>query len=151
MFPQVLKTMSAKPKAVCNVWILLLLPVLGIAAASDLRLVDAVEKGDRETARSLLNEPIDVNAAQADGATALAWAAYRDDLTGESTTIIGRKHARGVVVFATARCELFQGNGDTRTRRTPRSRGADRPGSPGAPRHRGAQFLDAESAASLHR
>lgn len=80
MFPQVLKTMSAKPKAMCNVWILLLLPVLGTAAANDLRLVDAVEKGNRETARSLLNEPIDVNAAQADGATALHWAAHWNDL-----------------------------------------------------------------------
>ncbi len=73
--------MSVKPRAVYNVWILLLLPGLSLAAAQDdLRLVDALEQGNWETARSLLNEPVDVNAAQADGATALHWATHWDDL-----------------------------------------------------------------------
>jgi uncharacterized protein len=35
--------------------------------------------GDRSTVRSLLEKKADVNAPQADGATALQWAAYRDD------------------------------------------------------------------------
>ncbi len=42
--------------------------------------MDAVEKGNSEAARSLLQEPIDVNATQADGATALHWAAHWNDL-----------------------------------------------------------------------
>lgn len=45
----------------------------------DLRLIDAVRLQDAAAARRLLDEPVDVNAAQADGATALHWAAYLDD------------------------------------------------------------------------
>ena len=51
-----------------------------IAAGGDLRLVKAVEQGDKEAVRSLLEQNVDVNSVQPDGATALAWAAYRDDL-----------------------------------------------------------------------
>jgi ankyrin repeat protein len=45
-------------------------------AASDLRLVDAVKRRDPHTVQSLLGAHINVNAAQPDGATALAVAAY---------------------------------------------------------------------------
>jgi len=48
-----------------------------IAAISP--LADAVEKSDRAVMRALLKQRADVNAAQADGMTALHWAAYRDD------------------------------------------------------------------------
>jgi ankyrin repeat protein len=50
------------------------------AAASDLSLVEAVKQGNKEAVRSLLNQRIDVNVAQPDGTTALAWAAERADL-----------------------------------------------------------------------
>jgi ankyrin repeat protein len=52
-----------------------------VVEGSDLRLVDAAKAGDQETLRALLKEGADVNIAQADGATALHWAAHRDDLT----------------------------------------------------------------------
>src|SRR5437868_4311929 len=45
-------------------------------AATDLRLVDAVKRRDQKTVASLIHEHADVNAAQPDGATALAWAAH---------------------------------------------------------------------------
>ncbi len=62
-------------------WIVFLLSVGSLAAPSgDLRLVDAVKNRDREAVRSLLKERVDVNAPEADGATALAWAAHWDDL-----------------------------------------------------------------------
>ena len=58
-----------------------LLSVAGLAAAgSDLRLVEAAKKQDQPAVRSLLQERVDVNAAQPDGATALAWAVHWDDL-----------------------------------------------------------------------
>jgi ankyrin repeat protein len=44
------------------------------------RLVDAAQRRDLAAARALIEEGIDVDAPQADGATALAWAAHRDDL-----------------------------------------------------------------------
>jgi uncharacterized protein len=43
-------------------------------------MADAAMNGDRATVQSLLNRKVDVNAPQADGATALQWAAYHDDL-----------------------------------------------------------------------
>jgi len=57
-----------------------LLSVASFSAAVDSRLVEATEKGDKEAVRSLLKQHADVNSPQADGATALAWAAHWDDL-----------------------------------------------------------------------
>jgi ankyrin repeat protein len=47
--------------------------------AADTRLVDAVKAGDKTAATSLLQQKADVNAPEADGTTALAWAARQDD------------------------------------------------------------------------
>jgi ankyrin repeat protein len=55
---------------------------IGIAtgtAAGDPRLADAVERRDRAAVEALLSQRIDVNAPQADGATALHWAAHWND------------------------------------------------------------------------
>jgi ankyrin len=49
------------------------------AAPRDGRLIDAVKNGNHATVRVLLREKVDVNASAGDGATALHWAAYRDD------------------------------------------------------------------------
>src|SRR5438552_10107589 len=51
-----------------------------IVAAIDPRLVQAVKNRDVESVRALLKQRVDVNALQGDGATALHWAAHRDDL-----------------------------------------------------------------------
>jgi len=64
-----------------TVWALVLVPVLGTGvAASDAPLADAAERRDQTAIRGLLKQRVDVNAPQADGATALAWAAHWDDL-----------------------------------------------------------------------
>src|ERR1700730_3969409 len=58
-----------------------IVPLLGVAvSAEDLRLVDAGKNRDRAAVRSLMDQHVNVNATQADGTTALAWAANRDDL-----------------------------------------------------------------------
>ena len=49
-----------------------------VAAAPQPRLADAAENGDGATVRSLLDAGADVDSAQADGTTALHWAAYHD-------------------------------------------------------------------------
>jgi ankyrin repeat protein len=61
------------------VGVALALLVMG-AAAGDLPLVDAARSADTEAVRRLLQGKIDVNAAEPDGATALHWASYRDDV-----------------------------------------------------------------------
>src|ERR1700729_3932063 len=52
---------------------------LCFAAAPDLRLLDAVKRRDHKAFTALLRDKAEVNAAQPDGATALAWASYLDD------------------------------------------------------------------------
>jgi ankyrin repeat protein len=49
-------------------------------AAPDHRLADAAEKRDKDVVRRLLQQHVDVNTPQPDGATAIAWAAHWDDL-----------------------------------------------------------------------
>jgi ankyrin repeat protein len=51
-----------------------------IVAAGPSLVADAAMKGDRVAVRALLAKKADVNASQIDGATALHWAVYRDDL-----------------------------------------------------------------------
>jgi uncharacterized protein len=63
----------------CSAMPILLIASLG-AANSDLRLVEAVERQNKEAVRALLKQRVDVNARQADGATALHWAAHWNDL-----------------------------------------------------------------------
>jgi ankyrin repeat protein len=71
--------MSATRLLVGGVAALLLLTTLS-HAQTDLRLIHAVKDQDRAAVRSLLDQKADVKVAQADGATALHWAAYREDL-----------------------------------------------------------------------
>ena len=47
-------------------------------------VADAAMKGDVNAVRELLRQKADVNAAQADGATAIQWAAYRNNLFNSS-------------------------------------------------------------------
>ena len=63
-----------------TIFCLLLFPASLVLAAVRSDVADAVMKGDKATLRVLLQRKADVNAAQADGATALHWAVYRDDL-----------------------------------------------------------------------
>jgi ankyrin len=65
---------------------------VGVGAAGDTRLADAVMRGDRDSVRALLRQGIDVNATQPDGTTALHWAARRDDV--ESAQLLLRAGAR---------------------------------------------------------
>ncbi len=55
-------------------------------------LVDAAKNGDKDALRALIQKKADVNAAGADGVTALHWASYRDDL--ESADLLIRSGAR---------------------------------------------------------
>jgi len=56
-----------------------LVAVSSSAAAADAALVDAVKRTDVAAVRSLLSAGADVDEPEADGTTALHWAAYRDN------------------------------------------------------------------------
>jgi uncharacterized protein len=57
-----------------------LLSCISAFAASNTPVADAAMNDDRGAVRALLQQKADVNAAQPDGATAIQWAAYRNDV-----------------------------------------------------------------------
>jgi len=63
-----------------------------VASANESSLVAAARNVDREAVRELLRQHADVNGAAADGATALHWASFRDDL--ETADLLIRAGAR---------------------------------------------------------
>ena len=83
--------MSVRPAV--GVALLVMLSPLAVDAATGGALVaDAVKQQDGATLRALLARKADVNVPQPDGATALHWAAYWDDL--ESARLLMRTGAR---------------------------------------------------------
>ncbi|HTM13214.1 MAG TPA: ankyrin repeat domain-containing protein [Bryobacteraceae bacterium] len=73
--------------------LLLVSASLGIAGAGhEAPVADAVERGDKQAAASLIKSGADVNAVQSDGATALHWAAYLND--AETTALLLRAGAK---------------------------------------------------------
>jgi uncharacterized protein len=67
-------------RATHNIAVLIALVLCLSASAANSPVADAAMKGDQPALRSLLERKADVNAPQSDGATAIQWAAYRDDL-----------------------------------------------------------------------
>ena len=62
-------------------WLVLFLLIASPAnAGDDSQLVEAAKRRDEQAVRALLKQHVDVNAAQADGAAALHWAAQWDDV-----------------------------------------------------------------------
>src|SRR5215471_968166 len=79
-----------------NRGLMILLPVVALAAAPDNKLIEAVERGDRVTAAGLIRQGADVNVALPDGTTALHYAAHRGDL--ETAEILLRAGAKAGAV-----------------------------------------------------
>ena len=61
-----------------------------VFAAGRSDVADAAMNGDRQAVTRLLRQKADVNAPQVDGATALHWAVYRDDLELAGTLLAAR-------------------------------------------------------------
>src|SRR5262245_58066770 len=59
---------------------LLVALVAFVSAADDRRVADAMKRQDTQAVQELIAERADVNVPHPDGATALHWAAYWDDL-----------------------------------------------------------------------
>jgi ankyrin repeat protein len=83
-----------------------------LAAGSDAALADAAEKMDRAAIRTLLRQRADVNAPQADGMTALHWAAYRDDLETSELLLRARANAKAATRYGVTPLSLACANGN---------------------------------------
>jgi len=78
---------------------------VGVTAAGDLRLIEAVRAKNAERIRALIAERVDVNARQGDQATALHWAAHLDD--GAAVDLLLRAGARADVADDTGATPLY--------------------------------------------
>jgi ankyrin repeat protein len=67
-------------------------------------LVDAVKNQDAESVRALLKQHVDVNAPEADGTTALHWAAHWGDLETVDALLREGANAPRSTVTAPRRC-----------------------------------------------
>jgi ankyrin repeat protein len=104
--------MRFEAKGLRGAWLAAFLSVASLAAAAgDRRLVEAVEKRDKEAVRSLLKQHADVNATQADGATALAWAAHWDDLETADLLIRAGAHVNAANDYGVTPLSLACTNG----------------------------------------
>lgn len=74
-------------------------------------LVDAVKRGDREAVRELLRGRPDVNAAQADGTTALHWAVRANDIELVRTLLRAGASAKATNRYGIAPITLAATNG----------------------------------------
>lgn len=77
-----------RSRTVTGFWLAVLLGIPVITTAGDLRVVEAARQGTSEEVRSLLGHRAEVNQSEAGGATALHWAAYRDELETAKLLIV---------------------------------------------------------------
>jgi ankyrin repeat protein len=93
--------------------VLLLLGSSSAFAQSAAPLADAVEKQDRGKLTALLKQNADINASQADGMTALHWAAYHDDLPTATLLVKAGANVKAVNRYAVTPLSLACTNGNT--------------------------------------
>jgi ankyrin repeat protein len=96
---------------VLSVAALMLASSIGGAAQNGMLLVDAVKRGDREAVRELLRVKPDVNAAQADGTTALHFAVRANDIELVRTLLRAGANAKATNRYGIAPITLAATNG----------------------------------------
>ena len=106
-----MRTFSWAPAAIVSG---LLLPAAGLLHGSDLRLIEAVRNRDGAAAGELVRKGADVNATQADGATALHWAAQWDDVDTARTLIVPGARGDAANDYGVTAAVLAATNGSAR-------------------------------------
>ncbi len=97
--------------AVCG-WAALFV-ITGPVSAADAPLADAAESQNSAAIRTLLEQQADVNAAQADGMTALHWATYHDDVNAVKQLIAAGANAKSANRYGVTPLSLACTNGNT--------------------------------------
>jgi ankyrin repeat protein len=115
--------MNAARYALCGCVALLL--HAAPCAAAEATLADAVEHNDSEAIRVLLDKKAEVNASQADGMTALHWAAQHDDLKTAKLLIAAGADVKAANRYGVTPLTLTCTNGNTAIVETLLDAGAD--------------------------
>jgi ankyrin repeat protein len=89
-----------------------LLMIARVAAADDLRLVEAARNRDHQAVRTLLNQRFDVDVRSHDGATALLWAAHWNDLDTADLLIRAGANVNAANAFRVTPLSLACTNGN---------------------------------------
>jgi ankyrin repeat protein len=84
-----------------------------VLAGADTRLADTAEQGDHVTVRALVEAHADLNSPQADGMTALHWAAFRDDLPTAQALASAKPNANATNRWGVAPLSIACQNGNT--------------------------------------
>ena len=95
-----------------RVWLLALLLAAVVSSAAPLGLIEAVKAGDAAAVRAALKQPgVNVNAPEADGMTALHWAARADDLATVQLLVRSGANAKAVNRYGITPLSLAATNG----------------------------------------
>jgi ankyrin repeat protein len=89
----------------------LLLLTLGLKAATETTLLDAVKRGDMSAVRTLLRAKSDANMADPDGTSALHWAVRRDDVAATNALLAAGANPRAVNRYGVMPLALAATNG----------------------------------------
>src|ERR1043166_1046532 len=103
----------------------LFLSIIQTSLSAESPFADAVEKSDRTTIRTLLKQHADVNAPQADGMTALHWAAYLDDLETTKLLLEARADVKATNRYGVTPLSLACQNGNAAIVKALLEHGAD--------------------------
>jgi ankyrin repeat protein len=96
----------------CTLWVLGAVLSAQQPRRGDLRLLDAVKRRDQKAFATLLRAKADVNAAQPDGATALAWAVYLGQTTMAEALLNAGAKANTTDEYGETPLTLAAANGD---------------------------------------
>jgi len=95
-----------------RVWLLALLLAAVVSSAAPLSLIEAVKAGDADAVRAALKQSgVNVNAAEADGMTALHWAARADDLASVQLLLRSGANAQAANRYGITPLSLAATNG----------------------------------------
>jgi uncharacterized protein len=102
----------AKMRRFAAALLVLLFASGSVSAQSAASLANAAEKRDQAKIVALLKKGVDVNAAQADGMTALHWAAYHDDVSLARQFLKAGAHAESANRYGVTPLSLACTNGN---------------------------------------